>query len=589
MIEGRRTRGVFSLFLPAVLFVLFAASPLLAACDIENHCSGNPAVCTCPESPCVFGTIQTIPAGGTVDCAGVDIRITGNSGRIEVYDGFVTVRAHDLRIDGDQAIRAFRSEDNGIPFGATVELTGAADIRGRVEANSDSGGGKVRITTEGDMLFPYTVGGAVAVEARGTHANAPGGEIELVSGGSIVIGDAIFADTPEGAYTGIAEGGDVDIRAAGAVTVSAKIKVFGREAQAGSVRITSEGRIGANGLPLENPQAVACSSADQTGKIVVDADILAEGGSKNGHGGEIELNARRVDLNDKLSAQGGLNVGGGLSEGGSVQIAAGDCGVGLNDDIDVTGGEGGSGLSGGAIVIESSGDVAVAAGALLNTRSDANGGDGGAIMISSEGDLTIGAGATLDARGNTDGGGEGSGASIDLRGCVLSMGSSVTIDASGYEGGTIELTGRDQITVATSAVIHATGPTNNDDGEIVLRHPPGRCAHDASLGCSTNAECEHGCTSGTCQSQPPPGACDNNPNTSCTSNANCGSGCSSGKCLLGRCTNDTTVRCDSSTMCEDLGCQSGTCNACYDTGGTTAQFDPPAVREEDAGLAGACD
>jgi hypothetical protein len=585
MNEGKRSRRWLLAALAACVFSPLVGSPALAACDIEDHCSGDPPVCTCPESPeCVVGTIQTIPAGGTVDCDGIDIRIVANNGRIEVYDGFVTVRARDLRIDGGQAIRAFRSADNGIPFGVNVELTGTADIRGRVEANSSWGGGAVRIDTAGDMLFPNT-GGGVAVEARGTLANAPGGEIELDSDGDIVIEEAIYADTPDGTYTGVAEGGDVEIRAAGTVTVDALIKVFGRETQAGSVRITSEGRIGANGLPLEDPEAVACGSADQTSKIVVDGNILAEGGNKNGHGGEIELTARRIEVNDKLSAQGGLNVGGGLSEGGSVQIAAGDCGVALNDQIDVTGGEGGSGMSGGAIVVESAGDVSVAAGALLNTRADANGGDGGGIIITAEGDLTIGAGATLDARGHTGGGGEGSGAPIDLRACNLSIAADVTIDSTGYEGGTVELTGREQVTIAASASVDATGPTDDDDGEIILRTPPGACAHDADLQCSASAECEHGCTSGTCQTQPPPGVCENNPLQSCTSNANCGSGCSTGTCLFGTCTNDTTVHCDTDAMCEDLGCQSGTCDVRHDTGGTTAQFDPPPQLEQDAGLA----
>jgi hypothetical protein len=271
-----------------------------------------------------------------------------------------------------------------------------------------------------------------------------------------------------------------------------------------------------------------------------------------------------------------------------VQISAGDCGVALNDDIDVSGGEGGSGLSGGAIVVESAGDVAIEASALLNTRADANGGDGGGILVTANGDLTIGSGATLDARGHTAGGGEGSGAPIDLRGCNLSIAANVTIDASGYEGGSIELTGREQVGIASSASIHATGPTNDDDGVITLRSPPGACAHDGDLRCGTNSDCEHGCTSGTCQSQPPPGVCDNNPLTSCTSNANCGSGCSTGQCLLGKCSNDATVRCNTDAMCENLGCQSASCNHSYDTGGTTAQFDPPVQIDEDAGL-GTCD
>lgn len=546
-----------------------------AACTFSGACTGDPPVCPCPPvNPCVVTTLQLVPAGATVDCSGRDMHIKDQFGRIEVENGFVTVLAEDVTIDTNHRIVATRTVAD-VPYGVRLDLTGKLDARGILQANSNLGGGTVEVVAAGDVLLPKGGTNSTGIEAKGTQADAPGGRVVIESGGNVLIDDPILANALESSATSVAQGGSVSVVAAGTITVAAKISAFGKQTQAGTISLRSRGDIDAAGNPLDPEAAVACGSPDQTGRIVVEANapILAEGGNTNGNGGEIHLVARQISTASTLSAQGGLNVGGGSSRGGLVALTAGDCGLTLGADVIIRGGEAGSGLSAGALLAESDGDITVASGVKIYTRSEAGGGDGGDLSLDAGGDLVIQTGAQLDASGHTGGGNQGDGASIALHGCDVRVEGTAVVDAGGYTGGSVVLSARDTLTVSSSASVRADGVSSADDGEIVLHYRPGWCTADPEAECST----------GTCVTAPAPGFCSNDNSRTCTVNADCTVGCQTGECMFGTCTNDDLAGCNTSAVCQNLGCASGACNVRYTTSPDT-QFDPPAVRDEDPNL-----
>jgi hypothetical protein len=247
--------------------------------------------------------------------------------------------------------------------------------------------------------------------------------------------------------------------------------------------------------------------------------------------------------------------------------------------VNVTGGEAGSGLNGGAIIAESDGAISVASGVTLLTKSDAHGGDGGDVSLDARGGtLTVGD-ATIDVRGDWSGSGEGTGAEVTLKGCGVSIGAGATVDARGYDGGSVLIAGRETLTVSGTSLVDVNG-TGGDDGAIELAYRlPGRC----------NAGAPQACEFSHCQANP--GHCSNDPNRQCAVNADCTIGCNTGTCLPSPSTCSTNAALPCSANADCTGCTSGSCVVGNpDTGGTTAQFQPPpsVTVSEDPHL-GACD
>jgi hypothetical protein len=528
--QGSRSTGVLAI----AVWVSLASAPASATIDCVFSCTPPGSTdCACVDydagDECVITTVQSMAAGALVDCSGEDIRLQD---QVEVSNGFVTVKARNLTIDTYRNISATRTSGE-TPFGIIIELSGQLDMTGVLRANSDSGGGAISVEAQGDILLPPYAGGSDGILANATAPGAPGGTIELVSGGNVVIDDPLIAD---GSADGVAEGGEILIRATGDITIRDRLSVFGHHSDGGVVTLTTE-----------------------NGTVTVQDSIKAEGGGTSGNGGEIHLTGKRVVLDAALSAQGGVGFAGGLGTGGSVQIDAGLTGIAFNADIDVTGGQAGSGLNGGAIVAESEGPIAIANGVTLLTKSDANGGNGGDIVLESDSQLSIGT-ATLDARGDWVGVGQGEGAALRLRACQVSIASGAYLDARGHDGGAIAITGRETITISASSVIDASA-NGGDPGSVTLAYRvTGRCAASPAEGCDV-AQCQ--------------GTCSNNATLACTSNANCTDGCGTGQCLFpGKCSDDANAAC--STVNDCTGCSTGSCtaNANPDTGGTTAQFHP---------------
>lgn len=482
--------------LPRFVWCLLAALALAAlaprrtaACTITC----NPAtVCTCsvPSGVCTITTHETEVAHAVVDCTGRDIVIAGGS--IQTTNGPLTVKAHNVTINGGSFIKAERTSGSAA-YGVTLRLTGFLNVDGWIDAKGVGGGGTVDIEAAGPIqLLP---GGGHGITAEGTTASAPGGAVTITSTGStVVIDDPIDA---RASTNGVAPGGRVAISApsttAGAITISAPIDVLGRSAVGGSII-------------LSTPRTLAVQ------------DLLkAEGHGVEGDGGQILLTGGTVNVTDDLSAQGGVGALGGHSGGGSVRITGGAGGVSLNADVDVTGGGAGAGLDGGAIVVDSAGPVSVAAGVTLVTKSQNEGGDGGEVTLTSEGALDVY--TTIDARGHSAGGNQGTGAHVRLAACNVTVHPSATIDVSGYHGGEVVLTGYETLAVNAMSSVLATNAPGGDAGSIVLAHRvDGTCSVDQTVGCAV-AQCVSG-------------FCTNNAAAPCTSDLTC-TGCPSGTCVTG--------------------------------------------------------
>jgi hypothetical protein len=439
-------------------------APLVAVEAIATTCTD---LCGSGSGECVISTNEIVAAGSVIDCGTRDMRIDGPNGFIEVVGGFVTIRAHNLVVTDANGARHIEAKagSSGGPFGIIAELSGSLEVSGYLLAKDNLGGGRIQIDAQGDINVLSNAFAGKGIRAHGTQGGAPGGQITLSSGGTITLDDEVMA---ESGTPGSAPGGRIEIGAAGDVIINEFISVNGRS-QAGTIQI-------------------------EAGDLIEVNDVLkAEGLGAEGDGGTIHLAATQVIVDAALSAQGGVGASGGKSAGGQVRIDAGDTGVAINAGINVTSGETGSGSDAGGIVIDSTGPVAIA-GVELETKADANGGDGGNIAISAGGNLSVATNAVLDARGHTAGG--GSGATISLYGCATTVAAGADLLAGGAIGGTIEVTGRESMTLTSGATLDAGG---SDPGDIVLMaRLTGTCSNDPTRECKVNADCTIGCQNGTC-------------------------------------------------------------------------------------------
>lgn len=443
----------------------------------------------CPGSgPCEITTQIDVDPESLIDCSGRDVRIKDPLGRLAVVDGPFTLRAHDLRVDVSHRIEA-----TGFESGFRLELTGQLDLFGQLRADHDDGDGRVEVEAAGDILIHPSPSGGKGIVVSATASEADGGEVNLRSGGSVLVESPIHAD---GHVTGgsVSGGGRINITAVGDITIGTKVSADGRETDAGSIDLRAGGNL------VVNP--------------ATSGGLLAEGYKSDGTGGEIHVEVDgAVTLGDRVSVRGGKNGGDGTAGGGSVVIESGCGGVAINADIDARGGELGSGLEGGAIAVRTLGALSVASGVLLQASSIDNGGDGGAVMLVGGGATTIGANAVIDAKGDTGGvDEEGRGATVQIEGCTVDLAPGVVVDATGFEGGEVVVAARNlppagsvpqPLIVDTGSLVSVAGSTPTEDGSVEL------VARGTRLGCCDN---QQGCAA-------------------CTLDLHCTVGCNAGDCL----------------------------------------------------------
>ena len=471
----------------AIIFVtvMFAPPSLWWAQAATLDCETALCPNTSPATLCSVSTADPQASNGDViDCTGFDVEV--GSQKIRVNDGSLKLIADSVHVLSSGKIEA-KHVSGGVPLGVAIETTGNVQIEGVILATGNDGGGTVTIDAGGDIDID-DAGGNPGIDVTGTAANASGGSIELTSGGSIYIDDPLLAHTTTGGTSAV--GGRIVGRAATDILVASSgtdLRVEGYRDDSGVIRLTAGGDI----------------------DIGTSTTLDADGRNSEGNGGEIQLTAGgQVTVTGLLLARGGANAGGELAMGGSVHIESGCDGVTLNSDIDVRAGQAGGGDAGGALAVETDGDLTIASGVKIKSFAVGDGGSGGDIQFEVGGKITIGANAEIDAHGDTSGGEEGLSGSVDLRGCELDIGSGAKVIATGFDGGNIMLAASNDaenytsMFIAATSEFDATGDTNGYDGDIEVlvgnEDVDGTCSTDPTLSCTLDVDCTVGCDPGTC-------------------------------------------------------------------------------------------
>ena len=473
---------------PAPLRRIALVAPLAAAILAWPHVAAA-TVCSqiCPGTgACTISNTVNVDPDSVLDCGTRSVTITG-SGTLKVTGGEMEIYAGNLTVNGPGGSILGIEDGDGEPAAVTVELSGNLVLAGKIRVNGKNGGGTISVDAAGYITIPES--GTDGVEADGTSPGADGGDIALRAGGYITISDPIHA---AGASSSVTSGGSIEIVAGGSITINL------------------DGHVSAEGLAGEGGLVSLTSTA---GNITLAEHIDVEGRGATGAGGEIELTAfGKVDIQQQLTARGGVNTSGGEAFGGHIRARAGCAGITVGASLLANGGQLGTRSESGTVVLETSGNVTVASGVVLDTRALASVGSGGVIDVSAGQAVVLSSGSLLDSRGGTGAG--GTGGSVRVAGCTVQVTGTATIDVTGDSGGAVALNATkappapgtaQPLRILTGAVLKAKGTVVARDGQLLLApltRVKGICSNNA-LACDLDADCTAGCETGECNGANP--------------------------------------------------------------------------------------
>jgi len=462
----------------AVLGALLGLFPAhaLATTTCASLCGTN--------DPCTIGSTVTLNDGEVFDCSAYNQIIIGGFGNLKVTDGSFQFLGNSLQVYSGGKIQAVATGANS-DIGVDIELTGNLDLWGKVTANSDWGGGSITISTGGHLIIYES--GTDGIEANGTSTDADGGEIDLTSTGDVTINCPLHVD---GSGSGTNSGGSITIETNGSISTSSDgvITAIGRKGEGGTIRLQADAAI------------TTATNLDAFGKL------------DTGNGGIVDIAADTVTIGGPISVRGGVGANGGQATGGALAIEAGCGGIALNANLDARASDT-AGLLGGALEIDSVGDVTVASGVQILTLATQADGLGGDVSIRSQGKVSLQSSVLIDARGDTVGT-DGEGAGVEIEGCTVELAPSAKIDARGYTGGLVTIQGGDAelalplgagtqqpLVIDATASVLAAGNSSDEDGEISLtvRHATqGQCLNQPTLPCTLDTDCTAGCSTDEC-------------------------------------------------------------------------------------------
>jgi hypothetical protein len=481
------------------------------SCGSDPVANTANVLCAPTSGPCDAGSVQLtdniqVTTGGcTFDLGGRALTIANPFEMTGT--GFITfLNAGDVIITTGGKLKArgdFAAPTGTIQQGGTIDVESAGTIThyGTIDVYGDSGG-TVKLHAAGDVVLETGsairgLGDSVSNDTR----LADGGSVDLTTtGGTIWIdGDVVLNSQVQG------EGGTLVLQAARDVNVHQAIDVSGGGGGGGSLTILA----GDNISVTEPLDASSDGGGGPGGDVVLDAgeDSLGgvvAGGTLTVNGGNVQLDGSGLSANDddggslKALADGNITFGSGTAvfasagnsasgNGGSISIDGGTAGdVSLQGTITASGGgNGGSGgllsLAGRNIGLYLNGDIA------LNGRDG-----GGTFSVTAAGAYTQWDQVLVNGTITTSGGG-----TTTVNACTLSMNGTGRIETTGAAaGGSITLTGSNQITMGTSTHVKATGL--NGAIELVTRSF-GTCSNNGTIHCLSDADCTVGCSTGTCQ------------------------------------------------------------------------------------------
>lgn len=442
--------------------------------EIGDGCEldfGDREVVIASNSP--NGAVLDIQDANVVLLAG-DLRI-GQNGRIRSSSslaGFITIRvARDLRVDGPTARGMIDLSSNDVAGSIEIIAGGSVSIGGDVKAIQTSTfgrGGEILIEAGNDIIISQV---QAIVSVSGNASESEGGTISLVAGRDVLLSSSIDAS---GASTGT-----IDIEAGRHVTLAGTNLKAAREAGSGGVLtvVSSMGNVTINGPVEANGDGPfqgfgGCGGqieiAADFGDVFINSRVVAEGGSPDGQGGEVSVTALG-DVN--LASTGILS-----SRSQGAQGCAGDVAVVAGIDANIGGlisADGGFGGSG----VDISAERNMTISGEINVRGRQPGSFGGSIALSAS-EIPTGV-FTLSGRLVVTGGGcsgaEGCGIAgdIDVSACTLTISNSGRIVGNSPDGGRVELTANEQLTIAGGINVRSVAAGGNP-GTVTLTFPERR-------------------------------------------------------------------------------------------------------------------
>lgn len=485
-------RAPFAVLLLALVATTLPArhAAAIAACTAQDIISNDP---TCPATgTCTISKKFEIGEACILDFGNRDVAI-GSTGIVDIGTSNVRLNARSLTVLTQGVIRSapdvagfLAIETTGnvvverLPGRGSIDLSasnlagcieitagGNVVIRGNVVADQlgEAGrGGEITITAGGDI----TVEDNAIVQVTGDATSSEGGSIDLEAGRDIILLEGLDASG--------AEPGTIDLQAGRDIVVDGIDLSSIREAGGGGVLsvlagggVTFNGTVDANGHgPLDGFGGCggAIDAAAEFGDIRINSRVAATGAPPDGQGGEVAITSVGSIV---VSSSGLISTRSNGAEGcgGDITMAADVDLTHAGITMDASGGFGGSGVDlGGARNVTIAG--------IIDASGRSPGAFGGTITITAS---PVPAGVlSLSNRITVEGGGcntfEGCGVAgdVDMEACTLRVESAGNIQGSSPEGGTVNLTAREQLTFAGRADVRSN-TVGGDAGTITLIHP----------------------------------------------------------------------------------------------------------------------
>ncbi|RMH02777.1 MAG: hypothetical protein D6702_07705 [Planctomycetota bacterium] len=371
--------------------------------------------------------------GGTVLCTATGpVEVTG-SGQILVDStsstgdgGRIEIACASAWLEG--AATTLGASGGGQAGGGTVLITAAAgDIHVGKKVDCSGGAFDGGVITLETAVGDIDVSGTLDVQAA---ADGWGGEIDLWAAGAVSISGSMVADGGGGGGSGYGYGGDggyVDVSAGGAVSTSGDLLARGGpQAYGGDLRLT-----GAAGVAVNGGRLLASSSSGDgagggieidgaDGPVSITGVVEAKASASSGDGGDIIVAGGQVQILSQLTATG--------SFGGYVGLfASGDLFVAGDLRADSQGGDGVGGW-----VKATVGGALTLSGALVDANGAGAGGRGGLVRLVAAQDLLPDANTLIRSEGNGNGGGQAG--ELLLEGCQVVVPTGCRIRARGTPG-----------------------------------------------------------------------------------------------------------------------------------------------------------
>lgn len=449
----------FSIRLAAPLATVLAAVPSLATTAND--------LCSPTADPCVISGTRTVTPGSILDFGSRALTITGT---LDLTSGAMTVRCGALRVEVNGRMLADGNRDT--PGGSITIAAASLTLNGRIDVSGAPGGALEVITTG-----PIVVGGTL--DARSDSIEEGGGVIQL-QGSQISLAGTLDAQG------GVQDfGGTVAVVASGPLSMAGSIIASGGDG--GTIELTSGAALTGNATAVVRASATTAAgsggdiSLTAGGELRMDGELAANGRSGSnddggGDGGGISLIGTGIVV-QRSAALIAATAGGPDGIGGEIEIDAGSGALELRGRIDAS--AGGAIGTGGSISLDALDSIL-----LTNAITASGGSDGGGDILSTAGTTytvassatltasasSTGEGGDIDLEGETvtvlgqlvaDGGnGQGStGGSILLTACRLEIGSSARL-SSLRPFGSNTLVGRDQSRIA--GTLRADAATGNN-------------------------------------------------------------------------------------------------------------------------------